>query len=154
MYNISEHFTYQEGVKSDTSIKNGYDNTPNETQLSNMKFVATEVFEPLRKHFNKPIGITSFFRCKKLNDKVGGSNTSQHRTGEAIDIDADVFGDITNKEIFDYIKDNLVFDQLIWEFGSQDEPEWVHVSKSKIKNKKQVLISKIINKKTVYQNFG
>ena len=87
-----------------------------------------------------PIGISSFYRSPKLNQKVKGSKTSQHIKGEAMDIDADIFGGITNKEIFDYIKDNLDFHELIWEYGDDDNPAWVHVSLKRVgKNKKQIL---------------
>ena len=94
-----------------------------------MKLTAAAVFQPVRDFFNKPIGVTSMYRTKELNEKIGGASSSQHTKGEAIDIDADVFDNgITNKEIFDFINTNLDYDQLIWEFGDKDEPAWVHVS--------------------------
>lgn len=140
MENISKHITYLEAVTSQTAIRKGIDNTPTPGALQNMKLVAQKVFEPLRTHFNIPIRISSFYRSEALNKAVGGSKTSQHRTGEAIDIQGT--GTLTNKMIFDYIKDNLVFDQLIWEYGDSKNPAWVHVSFSAKKNRKQILYIK------------
>jgi zinc D-Ala-D-Ala carboxypeptidase len=138
---ISAHISYQEATKSRTAIKNGIDNTPDENVLEKMKLVAEKVFEPLREEMCVPIGISSFFRSKALNKKIGGSSTSSHVKGEAIDIDADMFGLITNKNIFDYIKDNLEFDQLIWEYGTDKEPNWVHVSYREGNNRNQILVA-------------
>lgn len=154
MKNISKNITYIEATKSATAIKKGIDNTPTNETLEIMQYVAENVFEPLREHFNVPIGITSFYRSSALNKAVGGSSTSEHVNGSAIDIDADVFGRITNKEIFNYIKDNLNFNQLIWEFGNDNEPAWVHVSLKKSGNKKQILQAKKINGRTKYINYG
>ena len=154
MKNISKNITYIEATKSATAIKKGIDNTPTNETLKIMQYVAENVFEPLREHFNVPIGITSFYRSSALNKAVGGSSTSEHVNGSAIDIDADVFGRITNKEIFNYIKDNLNFNQLIWEFGNDNEPDWVHVSLKKSGNKKQILQAKKINGRTKYINYG
>lgn len=138
--NISKHISYKEATKSITASNHGYDNTPNDEQLCNMQYLAEKVFEPLRGYFGIPIAITSFFRSEKVNVKVGGSKTSQHCKGEAMDIDADVLGAITNKQIFNYIKRNLDYDQLIWEFGDDRNPEWVHVSlKRSGTNRKQTL---------------
>jgi hypothetical protein len=99
-----------------------------------------------------PIFIASGFRCENLNTLVGGSKTSQHRLGEALDIDADNYGGITNKQIFDYIKTNLHFDQLIWEFGTNENPEWVHVSYKPKGNRNSVLKAKKVGGKTIYEN--
>jgi len=144
MDNISKHITYIEATKSITAIKNDIDNTPTEKQLNNMILLATAIFEPIREHFNKKIGISSFFRSSVLNRLIKGSKTSQHlcNNGAAMDIDADIYGELTNKEIFDYIKDNLEFDQLLWEYGTEDNPDWVHVSFNKDNNRKQILIIK------------
>jgi hypothetical protein len=138
---ISTHISEEEAFKSQTAIRHGIKNyTDDEEILANMKHVAKNVFEPLRNHFKRPIGISSFYRCELLNKKIGGAKNSQHTTGEAIDIDADIFGDLTNKIIYDWIKDNLEFDQLIWEFGDKNNPAWVHVSlKRNGKNRKQIL---------------
>ena len=124
---ISEHISYKEGVYSITATRRGIDNTPNNEQLSNMETVAEEVFEPLRIYVDGPIKINSFFRCEELNKAIGGSSKSQHCKGQAIDLD-DTFGRATNAEMYHFIKEKLNFDQLIWEFGDDDNPDWVHVS--------------------------
>ena len=124
---ISKHISYREGVYSNTATRRGIDNTPNDDQLSNMELVADEVFEPLRSYVGGPIKINSFFRCPELNTAIGGSHKSQHCKGQAIDID-DTFGRCTNAEMYHFIKDHLDFDQMIWEFGDNDNPDWVHVS--------------------------
>lgn len=126
--NISEHITLAEATKSQTAIRYGIDNTPTPEDIIRMKAVAENCFEPLRRWYGKPIGISSFYRCKKLNTKVRGSKTSQHLIGAAIDIDGDIFGGITNKEIFEWLRDNVTFDELIWEYGDANNPAWVHVS--------------------------
>ena len=124
---ISEHISYKEGVHSITAMRRGIDNTPNDDQLSNMELVAEEVFEPLRVYVDGPIKINSFFRCPELNKAIGGSSKSQHCQGQAIDLD-DTFGRATNAEMYHFIKEKLNFDQLIWEFGDDDNPDWIHVS--------------------------
>lgn len=137
---ISEHITLSEATKSNAAVRAGIKNIPDENQLANMKYLAEEIFEPLRKHFGKPIGISSFFRNKEANKLVGGAEFSQHQTGEAMDIDGDIFGGVTNKEIFDWIRANCTFDQLLWEYGDNNNPAWVHVSKSRTRtNRGQVL---------------
>ena len=124
---ISKHISYKEGVYSRTATRRGIDNIPNDEQLANMELVAKEVFEPLRAYVNGPIKINSFFRCPELNKAIGGSKTSQHCKGQAMDID-DTFGRMTNAEMYHFIKEHLDFDQMIWEFGDDDNPDWVHVS--------------------------
>ena len=124
---ISKHISYKEGTYSITAIRKGIDNTPNNDQLLNMGSIAEEVFEPLRAYVGGPIKINSFFRCPELNTAIGGSSKSQHCKGQAVDID-DTFGRMTNAEMYIFIKDNLEFDQIIWEFGNDDNPDWVHVS--------------------------
>ena len=124
---ISKHISYKEGVYSITAIRKGIDNEPNEEQLSNMKLVAEKIFEPVRTHFKIPIKVNSFFRSPDLNKAIGGSTKSQHCKGQAMDID-DTFGYKTNAQMYDFIKHNLDFDQMIWEFGDDDNPNWVHVS--------------------------
>ncbi len=139
---ISEHITYAEAIRSSTAKRLGIDNRPPEWQLQNMIAVAEHVFEPVRNHFGKRIFVSSFYRCPEVNGRTPGSSShSQHCTGEAMDLDAHVYGGMTNKDIFNYIKDNLDFDQLIWEFGNDNEPDWVHVSFSLTHDRKQVLKS-------------
>jgi hypothetical protein len=130
---ISDHISYREGVYSITATRLGLNNTPNDEQLANMELVAEEVFEPLRSYVGGPIKINSFFRGPELNKAIGGSSKSQHCKGQAIDID-DTFGRCTNAEMYHFIKDHLNFDQLIWEFGDDDNPDWVHVSYVSDKN--------------------
>ena len=124
---ISKHVSYKEGVYSITAIRRGIDNTPSDEQLTNMELVADEVFEPLRTYVGGPIKINSFFRCPELNKAIGGSSKSQHCKGQAMDID-DTFGRMTNSEMYHFIKEHLDFDQMIWEFGNDNNPDWVHVS--------------------------
>ena len=123
---ISDHISYAEAIKSNTALRLGIENKPSGYQLTNMVGVAFNVFEPLRKWVGGPIKINSFFRCPDLNKAIGGSSRSQHCEGRAIDID-DIFGHKTNAEMFHYIKDNINFDQLIWEFGDENNPNWVQV---------------------------
>ena len=147
---ISKHISYKEGVHSITAIRKGIDNEPNEEQLANMKLVANNVFEPLRVFVNGPIKVNSFFRSPDLNKAIGGSTKSQHCKGQAIDID-DTYGKATNAEMYWWIKENLDFDQMIWEFGNNDNPDWVHVSYvSPDKNKNRCLKAYRDNGKTKY----
>ena len=129
MNRISKNITYNEATHSATATRKGIKNEPNTDQRFNMSIVAEKVFEPLRNWHGKAIGISSGYRSKALNTAIKGSKTSQHCFGQALDIDADIFDNgITNADIFNWIKDNLEFDQMIWEFGTDDEPDWVHVS--------------------------
>ena len=124
---ISKHISYKEGVYSRTATRLGIKNNPNAEQMKNMIAIAEEVFEPLRAYVGGPIKINSFFRSPELNKAIGGSTKSQHCHGQAIDLD-DTFGRCTNAEMFEFIKKHLDFDQMIWEFGDEDNPDWVHVS--------------------------
>ena len=124
---ISRHISYKEGVYSRTAMRRGIKNNPNAEQMENMVAIAEEVFEPLRVWVGGPIKINSFFRSPELNKAIGGSGKSQHCHGQAIDLD-DTFGRATNAEMFEFIKKNLDFDQIIWEFGDDENPDWVHVS--------------------------
>ena len=124
---ISKHISYKESVYSRTATRRGIDNSPNKDQMINMEVVADEVFEPLRSWVGGPIKINSFFRSPELNKAIGGSTKSQHCQGQAIDLD-DTYGRATNAEMYGFIKKYLEFDQMIWEFGDDDNPDWVHVS--------------------------
>ena len=148
---ISKHISYREGVYSITATRKGIDNTPNNDQLLKMELIAEEVFEPLRAYVGGPIKINSFFRCPELNKAIGGSSKSQHCHGQAIDID-DTYGKVANSKMYNYIKKNLDFDQMIWEFGDDDNPAWIHVSYvSEDDNRRRCLkASKDNNNKTVY----
>jgi hypothetical protein len=124
---ISEHISYKESVYSRTATRLDINNEPNDEQMDNMCLIAQEVFEPLRMWVGGPIKINSFFRSPELNTAIGGSSKSQHCQGQAIDLD-DTFGRATNAEMYEFIKEHLDFDQIIWEFGDDDNPDWVHVS--------------------------
>lgn len=132
--NISDHISYHEATSSATAIRLKIDNTPDEHTLINMKVVAMKCFEPARVKFG-PIKVNSFFRCDALNTAVGGSKTSQHKKGEAIDMSRG--SRALNKELFDWCKANLIFDQLIWEYGDETGPDWVHISFSLSGNRNQ-----------------
>ena len=148
---ISKHISDREGVYSITATRLGIENKPNEEQLKNMKLIAEEVFEPLRAYVGGPIKINSFFRSPELNKAIGGSGKSQHCHGQAIDLD-DTFGRCTNAEMFEFIKKHLDFDQIIWEFGNDNNPDWVHVSYvSPDKNRNRCLKAYKENGKTNYK---
>jgi hypothetical protein len=154
---LSENLTLAEVIKSSTAKRLGIDNTPTEEHLNNLKLVAKNIFQPLREHFKKPINVSSGYRSKALNDATPGSSpTSQHCSGEALDLDQDgMTTGITNKMIFEYIKNNLNFDQLIWEFGTDSNPDWVHVSyESSGRQRKQILKAVRVNGKTTYKPFA
>jgi zinc D-Ala-D-Ala carboxypeptidase len=126
--NLSKNLTLFEMIRSDMAKRKGVSNEPTPEHIANMKVLAEKIFQPIREHFGVPIYISSGYRSAALNKKIGGAKNSQHLTGEAIDIDMDGHSYITNVQIFNYIKDNLFFDQLIWEFGNNTNPDWVHVS--------------------------
>lgn len=150
---ISKHISLREATHSATAKRRGIENTPNEEQLDAMYKVAEFIFEPLRLYVGGAIKITSFFRSPKVNKAIGGVSSSQHCKGQAIDID-DVFDHKTNAEMFEYIRENLDFDQLIWEFGDSNNPNWLHVSYvSKAKNRNRVLRAVKRNGRTKYELF-
>lgn len=152
---ISEHLDLSEVTRSETAKRKGISNEPTPEHLENFKKLAINVFEPIRKHFGFPIHISSGYRSKALNTAIGGSLTSQHCKGEAIDIDMDGSSNgITNKMVFDYIKANIKFDQMIWEFGNDTNPDWVHVSYAGDgKQRGQILKAVKVNGATKYIPF-
>ncbi len=151
MEKISKHISFKEAIKSNTALRRGINNKPNDYQITNMVNISHNVFEPLREYVGGPIKINSMFRCEELNRAIGGSSTSQHCEGRAIDLD-DTFGYKTNAEMFDYIRKNLSFDQLIWEFGDDNNPDWIHVSYiSDDENRKRVMRAERIEGKTQYR---
>ena len=149
---ISKHISKKEGTFSNTATRKGIDNVPGSEELQNMELIAEKIFEPLRKAANGPIKINSFYRSVELNKAIGGSSKSQHCQGRAIDVD-DVHGYMSNKEMYNYIKNNLDFDQLIWEFGTEDNPDWVHVSYVDVDNNRRRCLKayKDDNNKTCYK---
>ncbi len=150
---ISNHLSLAEVTRSETAKRKGISNTPTAEHLENFKILAENVFEKIRTHFGVPIHISSGYRSKELNDAIGGSQTSQHSKGQAIDIDMDGSSSgVTNADVYNFIKDNLDFDQLIWEFGTDKNPDWVHVSYVNGPNRKQKLKAVRTNGKTSYVN--
>jgi zinc D-Ala-D-Ala carboxypeptidase len=148
---ISNHISYKEATYSRTATRLDIENKPNEKQMQSMCLIADEVFEPLRMYVGGPIKINSFFRAPKLNKAIGGSTKSQHCHGQAIDLD-DTYGRATNAEMYNFIKEHLDFDQMIWEFGDDDNPDWVHVSYvSPEENRKRCLKAYKENGKTKYK---
>lgn len=153
---LSEHLDLSEVVRSESAKRNGISNMPTAEHIANFKVLAEKIFEPIRIHFRCPIIISSGYRSVELNRSIkGASVTSQHCTGEAIDIDMDgTPNGVTNRMVFDFIKDNLVFDQLIYEFGNSENPDWVHVSyETNGAQRKQVLRASRMNGKTVYSKY-
>ena len=149
---LSEHLDLSEVIRSESAKRKGISNMPTPEHIENFKLLAEKVFQPIREHFRCPIHISSGYRSKELNAAIGGSATSQHCSGEAIDIDMDgTPNGVTNRMVFDYIKDNLTWDQMIWEFGDANNPDWVHVSyESTGKQRKQILRAVRTNGKTSY----
>lgn len=147
---LSVHFSLAEFTRSESAKRHGVSNNPTPEHLENIKVLCEKVLEPIREHFAEPLNISSGYRSKALNHYIGGSLKSQHCEGKAADIDQDGMGGATNTEIFNFIKDSLDFDQLIWEFGDNNKPDWVHVSYNKGANRKQVLRALKVNGKTVY----
>ena len=147
---LSTNLSLAEVTRSETAKRRGISNMPTPEHIENFKKLAVNIFQPIREHFGKPILISSGYRSAELNKAISGSLSSQHCSGEAIDIDMDGT-DITNAQIFNYIKDNLNFDQMIWEFGTDANPDWVHVSfASNRSQRKQILVAKKVNGKTTY----
>lgn len=153
MQKISNHISWSEAIESPTQKQLGISNIPNRVQLQNMVLLAEKVFEPLRIWANEPIKVNSFFRSDALNKAVGGSKTSQHTANDGSAIDIVATGKKTNADLFNYIKENLGFDQLIWEFGNEKQPDWVHVSLKQVGNRKQVLKAIKVAGKTKYEKF-
>lgn len=150
---LSKYFTLAELTPSSTAKRLGIKNDPTPEHLECLKGLCVNVLDKVREHFGKPIWVSSGYRSKALNEATPGSSaTSQHCSGEAADLDQDGRGTgVTNKMVFDYIKDNLVFDQLIYEYGTDANPDWVHVSwESTGKQRKQVLRCTRVNGKPVY----
>lgn len=146
MENISKNISFKEATRSEIAVRKNINNTPNASQLKAMKLVAEKVFEPLREWYGKPIQVSSFFRSIEVNKAIGGSISSQHCKGEAIDIDT--LND--NGMLFLRIKEHGVYDQLIWEFGDDKNPDWIHISYSS-HNRREVLRARKKGKLTIYE---
>jgi len=152
MKRVSKHISRKEAIFSPTAIRKGITNEPTAKQWECMSKVANRCFEPAREHFGKPIYINSFFRCVTLNKAIGGSGSSDHINGMAIDMDTRGQKDFTNLELFHWLRLNVDFDQLIYEYGNEQEPDWVHISyRSEKENRKQVLKAFRKEGKTAYE---
>lgn len=142
-----EHFTINELSKSDIAKKNGIDNTPDEASKRNLELLVDNILDPLRRKWEKPIVVNCGYRCEELNKLVKGSKTSQHRFGQAADIEDASRDEAENKRLFDLIREmRLPFDQLINEFGYS----WIHISYSRTLRRGQVLEAKTVGGKTQY----
>ena len=150
---LSKNLSLSEVVKSNNAIRKGIDNSPNNDHLESLEDVAKDIFQPLRDDLGV-IYVSSGYRSDALNKAIGGSRKSQHSKGEALDLDNDNKNvAASNTEIFNYIKDNLDFDQLIWEFGTDVKPDWVHVSyTTKRPNRNQILKAYRQSGKTKYKS--
>jgi len=150
---LSENLSFKEATYSATAIKKDIPNNPTIEHLKNLKATAEHIFQPIRDFFGVPIKVTSGYRSQELNDLIGGSSTSQHSIGQALDLDADVYGKITNAQIFSFIETKIEFDQMIWEFGDDKNPNWVHVSyRTDGKNRGEKLIAYKKNGRTKYKH--
>ena len=137
---LSKNLNLAEVTRSETAKRRKIDNAPTDEHIENLKILAANIFQPMRDHFGKAIYISSGYRSEALNKAIKGSKTSQHCKGEAIDIDNDNANNgVTNRDIFEFIRDNLKFDQLINEFPVKGNPSWVHVSYSKTQQRNQIL---------------
>ena len=152
---LSKNWYLSEVTKSRTAKRLGISNEPTKEHLVNLQILAEKIFQPIRDYYNSPIYISSGYRSESLNKAIGGSKSSQHCKGQAIDIDRDGHSLPNNGQIFEYIKNNLEFDQLIWEFGSNTNPDWVHVSyNTNGSQRKQILVAyKDSNNRTKYKSY-
>jgi len=136
---LSGHFSLSELTKSQTAERKGIDNKPTLEHIENLTELCTQILEPTRRNFGKPMVITSGYRSEELCVAIGSKTTSQHAKGQAADFE--MIG-LDNKSLAKYIKDNLVFDQLILEFYTPNDPSsgWVHCSYNKDENRKEALL--------------
>ncbi len=158
---LSENLTLEECIKSNTASRLGIENIPTNEHAQNLKLIAKKIFQPIREHFGVPIYVSSGYRCKELNEAIGGSykivdgkkiQSSQHCHGQALDLDQDNRNSkVSNRDVFDFILMNLQFDQLIYEFGDSLNPSWVHVSYKEEKNRNKVLKAYREDGKTKYK---
>ena len=152
---LSKNLSLSEVTYSQTAIRKDIDNSPTGAHIENLKYVAEKVFQPIREHFDVPIYISSGYRSKALNEAIGGSQTSFHSHGMALDLDQDGRNKgVSNADVFYYIKDNLQFTELIWEFGDENNPNWVHVAIAPGReDEKKIKIAERINNKTTYSTW-
>ena len=150
---LSKNLSLSEVTYSQTALRRDIDNTPTEEHIENLKYIAEKVFQPIREYFEVPIYVSSGYRGEELNTAIGGSKTSFHRFGMALDLDQDGRNKgVSNCDVFYYIKDNLPFTELIWEFGDDNNPNWVHVAIAPGREEeKKTKIAQRINGKTQYK---
>ena len=148
---LSTNLSLAEATYSATALRKGIVNEPSVTHLIALKEIANNIFQPCRNHFGKPLRVTSGYRSEELNKVIGGSMKSQHSKGEALDMQST--SGYTNRELFEHIKDHLTFDQLIWEFGDDENPDWVHCSYKSEGNRGEVLRAIRENGKTIYKRW-
>ena len=153
---LSNNLSLSEVTKSNTAIRRGIDNTPTDLHIINLKYLANKVFQPIREHFGSAIHVSSGYRSKGLNEAIGGSQRSFHSYGMALDLDMDGRSNkITNADIFNYIKENLPYSELIWEFGTDENPNWVHVAIAKGReDEKNTKIAYKVEGKTKYKKWN
>jgi len=153
---LSKNLSLNEVVRSDTAMRRDIDNTPTEEHLKNLKYTAEKVFQPIREHFGVPIYISSGYRSKELNEAIGGSPRSFHSHGMALDLDQDGRNKgVSNADVFYYIKENLQFTELIWEFGDETNPNWVHVAIAPGReDEKKIKIAERIDNRTTYSTWN
>ncbi len=147
---LSENFSLSELTKSQTAERKGIDNTPSPTHQENLKSLCEMVLQPVRDHFSRVVTISSGYRSPELCTAIGSKITSQHAKGEAADFE--IFG-VSNKELADYIHENLDYDQLILEYWKKEDPNsgWVHCSYTNGNNRKQYLRAYKEDGKTKYE---
>jgi zinc D-Ala-D-Ala carboxypeptidase len=152
---LSKNLWLSEVTKSNTATRKGIDNSPTDLHIANLKYLAEKIFQPIREHFGCPIFVSSGYRSKALNEAIGGSQRSFHSHGMALDLDMDnKASKISNTDIFNFIKDNLEYTELIWEFGDEDKPDWVHVAIAKGReNEKNAKVAYREDGKAKYMKF-
>jgi len=148
---LSKNFSLEELTKSQTATRKGIDNTPSPEHQANLQSLCTAILQPIRDHFGQVVTVSSGYRSPELCLAINSKITSQHAKGQAADFE--IFG-VSNKELADYINENLEYDQLILEYWKESDPNsgWVHCSYSEGNNRNQYLKAyKDENNKTRYQ---
>ena len=148
---LTENFSLNELTKSQTAERKGIDNTPGTEHQENLKSLCEMILQPIRDHFGRVVSVSSGYRSQELCVAIGSSTQSQHAKGQASDFE--IFG-VSNKELADWIDENLDYDQLILEYWNESDPNsgWVHCSYSESNNRRQYLKAyKDENNKTCYQ---
>ena len=154
--NLSKNLSLSEVTYSKTALRRNINNTPTEEHIENLKYVAEKVFQPIREHFGVPIYVSSGYRSKDLNEVIGGSPRSFHSHGLALDLDQDGRNKgVSNADVFYFIKENLQFTELIWEFGDETNPNCVHVAIAPGReDEKKIKIAKRVDNRTTYSTWN